>query len=579
MIAWLLALAWAEPELAAPVASDPAAVGLGVADEVPEASAPAEPWRLVAAYDPSAIAALDGSEPAYTWPRKPPLAETCGPAKSPDGLGVFEAEAVANGLTPTLALVLERRLPPGAAAPRLTTRDLRLSIGLPDGGEADGRILLQPMIEPRDLAVRIDAPGPLRRYGQLVRTQVEVETCLEHKVGRGWTGQSTERVRQAFLLTPPRTRLASRKYFGGQRDPVPALLGPPDACLDGVDAGLRAKDGRGEGSLTLVPTDVWGASLRPCDAVMIRGGEIAGDDTLVPLSVTMQGVARRRPRTWQRLVVELSSAREVPEDPDVRVRVTLAGSGDRPSECLHDGPLFEATGESASLEDVLATVPQRYPVLVDGGVARAVLLVPGWQVVEALRQLGATPGGPGAGADANAVDALRGAVADLPPTAVQDAVAFVLAHPEHLFLQLRPDLDDPPPPPETCPGRPGETAPPDDGAERPPWPNLAGVMWSRSLGQPWGYTVGLLDGRSAIVLPRREAPSWAQTIRAQRGLEQAALLVSLFLVVGVGLLAIRRIPDLWARIPSERAWYWPGKARAVPAEAELGEQLPDAEVE
>ena len=44
------------------------------------------------------------------------------------------------------------------------------------------------------------------------------------------------------------------------------------------------------------------------------------------------------------------------------------------------------------------------------------------------------------------------------------------------------------------------------------WSNLAGVMRSRTLGQPWGYTVGLLAGRSSIVLPRAQAPTWAQTL-------------------------------------------------------------------
>lgn len=560
MIAWLLAMAWADPAVVDPPAAEAA----------PSAPVRDDPWRLVAAYDPSAITVLDGAEPAFVWRPDPELTETCGPAKSPDGLGVFEAEAVANALTPTLALVLERRVDPEAAPPRLTTRDLRLSIGRPEDEDPRGRVLLQPMVEPRDLAVRVDAPDRLGRFGQLVRTQVEVETCLEHKVGRGWTGQDAERVRQAFLLTPPRTLLASRKYFGGQRDPVPGLLGPPDACIVGADAGVRARLGRGEGSLTLVPTDVWGASLRACDTVALTGGEIAGDDTLVPLSVTMQGPARRRPRVWQRLDVVLSSTREVPEEDDVRVQVRLGGTTDHPGECLFSGPLFRDVGASASLEDVLAKVPQRYPVLVDEDVARVVLFVPGWQVVEALRQIGASP---------VPDDEARRSVADLPPTAVHDAVAFVLAHPEHLFVQLRPGAGGPVGEAGACPGPEAEPSVPGADAPPVPWPNLAGVLWTRSLGQPWGYTVGLLDGRSAVVLPRKEPPSWAQTVRAQRGLEQAALMLSLFLVTGICLLAVRRVPDLWARIPSERAWYWPGKARPLPAEAQLGEQLPGAEIE
>jgi hypothetical protein len=557
MIAWLLTLALAEPTV-----GDPA---VGAA---PSASVREEPWRLVAAYDPSAIAVLAGAEPEFLWQPDADLTGTCGAPKSADGLGVFEAEAVANALTPTLALVLERRVAPGAKPPRLTSRDVRVSIGLPDDEDAAGRVLLQPMVEPRDLAVKVDAPDRLSRFGQLVRTQVEVETCLEHKVGRAWTGQDDERMRQAFLLTRPRSLFASRKYFGGQRDPVPALLGPPDACIVGANRERPPGDAPGAGSLTLVPTDVWGASLRACDSSALGGTEIAGDDTLVPLAVTMQGRAQRRPRAWQPLDISLTSAREVPEDADVRVEVRLGATPDGPGECLFSGPLFRKPGESAAVEDVLAMVPQRYPVLVDEEVARAVLLVPGWQVVEALRQVGASTD--------PASDERRG-VAELPPTGIHDAVSFVLAHPEHLFVQLRPGAGSAAEPDASCP-EPGAASNGPDAAKTT-WPNLAGVLWSRSIRQPWGYTVGLLDGRSAIVLPRREPPTWAQTIRAQRGLEQAALMMSLFLVAGVGLLAFRRVPDLWARIPTERAWYWPGKARPLPAEAELGEKLPDAEIE
>lgn len=515
-------------------------------------SALAEDWRLVGAYDASAVAALGESEPEFVWVPDSDMVESCGPAKSPDGLGVFEAEAVANGLTPTLALVLERRVTPGEDPTRLTTRDVRLSIGLDGDSAPDDRILLQPMVEPRDLAVRIEAPAALARFGQLVRTQIEVETCLEHKVGRGWTGQDAERLRQAFLLTPPRTLLASRKYFGGERDPVPGLLGPPDACVVGASSGPRAQLGRGEGSLALVPTDVWGASLRPCDAVALTGGEVAGPDTVVPLSVTMQGHARRRARAWRTLEVVLSAAREVPEEQDVRVQVR------HDDTCLFEGPLFRAVGASASLEDVLAKVPQRYPLLLDERVARTVLLVPNWQIVEALRQI--------ASADAE----VRGAVADLPPGELIDGVSFLLSHPGHLYVQIRPRSD----------ALADACAPEVAAAEDAPattWPNLSGVLQSRTLGEPWGYTVGLLDGRSAVVLPRRQAPSWAQTVAAQRGFEQAALLISLFTVFGIFLLALRRLPDLWARIPTERAWYWPGAAKAVPAEANLGEALPDQE--
>ena len=52
---------------------------------------------------------------------------------------------------------------------------------------------------------------------------------MEHKVGRGWTGADGDRLRQAFLLDPPDNNRPDRRYFGGQKDPVPGMLGPADA--------------------------------------------------------------------------------------------------------------------------------------------------------------------------------------------------------------------------------------------------------------------------------------------------------------------------------------------------------------
>ena len=72
----------------------------------------------------------------------------------------------------------------------------------------------------------------LTRLGiKLIRTQLEIELCLEHKVGRGWLGNDAENYGQAFLRDPPDHDRLDRKYFGGQRDPVPGLVGPSDACV------------------------------------------------------------------------------------------------------------------------------------------------------------------------------------------------------------------------------------------------------------------------------------------------------------------------------------------------------------
>ena len=88
------------------------------------ATADGDGWRLVAAYD---AAPLLKSAPAsgYLWRVPAGMEGSCGPAKMPMGLGKFEAEAVAQGLTPTLMLLLERRGPARELAPA----DVSLEIG------------------------------------------------------------------------------------------------------------------------------------------------------------------------------------------------------------------------------------------------------------------------------------------------------------------------------------------------------------------------------------------------------------------------------------------------------------------
>ena len=232
-------------------------------------SAHAAGWSLVGVYDSSALLATsrDEDSPRALWTAAPGMTRSCGPAKAPDGLGMFEAEALFDAQSPALAILLQA--PPGGAT--LSTDDVRVSLGI-DGPQ----LRLYPAVSPRALAVSISGPGSLR-HKQLVRTQLEMELCMEHKVGRGWIGGDGAALRQAFLLDPPAVGGADRKAFGGQRDPVPALLGPPDACLrreEGLEGGVVG--GQGEGSLDLVPSDVWGASLRWCGPEE-TGGAAAGE--------------------------------------------------------------------------------------------------------------------------------------------------------------------------------------------------------------------------------------------------------------------------------------------------------------
>lgn len=487
-------------------------------------AAHAQDWRVVAAYDSTSVAQLDPADPAYVWLADTDMMASCGPAKSPDGLGTFEAEAVSNGLTPTLALVLERTDP---QAPPLTTHNLRVALG-----SGEDRVLLQPMVAPRHLSVSIDANDSTTRYQQLVRTQIEVETCLEHKTGRAWTGQDTPRLRQAFLLDPPAGLDPSRKYFGGQQDPVPALTGPPDACMQVTwDAPQLPVSGRGEGSMSLVPTDVWGATLRPCTPNEAPGRPVLDASPGLTLSLSGQVVAPpRRFATWENLHIALSLL-DGDADEEARVHVAMSYEGTP----LVDQALFQAEADedgSRGIIDLMARVPYRFPTIgpEDDADRYAVLLIPNWQLVEALRRI-------------------ERASVDEPlhtsPVGITDAVGTVLSHPDMLFVQTRPA-----------------------NPEATEWPNLASVLQSRTLGQPWGFAVASHVARSPIALPRPTPPSIEATLWAQRAMEQALLLAS-FLIIGIGVLAgLRRLPDLWSRVPEERANYWPGLGDINLAETE-----------
>ena len=101
---------------------------------------------------------------------------------------------MANGLTPTLAILLER-LDGGEGD--LTPDDVRVALG------NDGpNLFFSRWFSHGFISVEIEGDGALR-YKQLVRTQLEMELCMEHKVGRGWTGADGASLRQAFLLDPP----------------------------------------------------------------------------------------------------------------------------------------------------------------------------------------------------------------------------------------------------------------------------------------------------------------------------------------------------------------------------------------
>lgn len=501
-------------------------------------------WNLVGVYDSAALGgmgaaqdALAGKPPSssYVWVAAPGMSGSCGVAKAPDGLGVFEAEAFSAGLAPALVILLEA----AGDAPPLTRDDVRVSLG-----KDQPSLRLEPALMPRTLTVSIQGEGGLR-YKQLVRTQLEMELCMEHKVGRGWIGGDETGLRQAFLLDPPDTEaseasylgagrdptapltpedgLPDRKYFGGQRDAVPSLLGPPDACLvraPGLDAATSGGT-KGDGSLDLVPSDIWGASLRWCNDFEKGGAVELSMPRSLPLRLSNLAGAPAPSALRSRTDLEVSVG---PGERDQDVRVSLR-YGDQ--KLLIDEPLFsepEREGEERGIKDLLASVPYQYPTTgtaADPG-RYTVLIIPNWQIVEALRRLH-----------------LGNPVTPLPiaGAGIQDGVGFILNNPEMLFVQL-----------------------PEGGKrDSPTWLTLSEGLAGKPFGlRAWGYTTGLLFGRKPIALPGFQEPTWAQASEAQRASRHGLFLGALAVLGVIGLAGLRRLSDLWTPVPEERVAYWPG---------------------
>jgi hypothetical protein len=406
-------------------------------------------YRLVGVYDPSSVVGLDPEmEREFHWSAAEGMVDSCGPAKGADGVGLYDADLIANRMSPTLAIVLEHSLDideylaqkkksarmrtqaamGSAFDPEkwerewnvkegknrrrnaVTEADLAIALGI---GEAEYR--LSPAVMPRHIAVRIDGDDSNIRYQQLVRTQFEVEMCMEHKVGRGWIGNDGTRLRQAFLLDKPEGDGKDRRYFGGQRDPVPALLGPPDSCLrvsDSLQTGATVSGGKGEGAMGLVPADVWGAALRDCSAYEGKGQRVLQPSPTVPIQLSESNDPQGRSRDvyWSDLVVEVGSG-ERDEDINVTVSYENKWLGDQwDPKVLEDRPLFPTASDLAEemaaagltveqdssaeskkegMRDLMAGIPHIYPTVgprYDPD-RYVVLYVPNWQITEGLRRM------------------------------------------------------------------------------------------------------------------------------------------------------------------------------------------------
>ena len=346
------------------------------------------------------------------------------------------------------------------------------------------------------------------------------------------------------------------------------MAGPSDACfvpntpeeLNGWRKLTGAGSGKGESSLGLVPADVWGADLRICNPDQAIGDSVRGFHKLLPLRLSSElpwDAPRALSATWNVLSVLIG---EGEKDEEIGLEVTFG------EETLYSGRLYDplppsedeqSFGQEYGIKDILAMVPHSYPQVgpPEDSERYTVLLIPNWQLVEAIRRLDAAEQAQGDEAKADALGSsmrtsLRGNF---------DGVGWVMEHPETLFIQVAP---------------PGEGS-----AKDAAWPNLSTSLAGHTgQARAWGYTTGLLSGRKPIALVSPDAPTFSQAASGQRAPHHGIFLGSLtalLLLVGAGLL---RLNHLWARLPEERVAYWPGKdlEKAEAGEGE-GMEAPPAE--
>ncbi len=514
------------------------------ADEVFQDPDEVDGYRLVAAYDASSLRALELLIPEeerprpyeYIWREHVNMKKACGPTKAPDGLGIFEAEAIANRQMPALMLLVERR----GDVPALDTSRVRVALG-----KEQPDIFLEPAVMPRYLQVAIEGDSATR-YKQQIKTQLQTYLCMEHKTGRGWQGGTGDQVRQALLLNPPDDfRLPDRKFFGGQNEPVPALLGPPQTCIKRSDdlEISTSSGGQGGTSLALVPSDVWGASLARCSDSIHPGGTYIGPRPIDwTLSKVTEGLGKPQSRRWSQLRVFMRSEGDLPDNQFIKVTYQGIEYVDPTDEdgvgtLVPERPLFERSDSGElGLIDIVSKIPYRYPVVGDGqdDERYTLLVIPNWQLVEAIRRQETGDYGkprPSAG------------------VGVQDGVGWILEHPEHLYVMV--------------PSDPQAFDHLDPSAAGMEWLNVARPM---SRGLQWGYTTGMLAGRAPIALPGPVEPTWIQASTAQRATPHGIFLGAIAVLLFVFASGITRLRDLWMRVPEERVEFWPG-----PAEEDGGE--------
>lgn len=503
-------------------------------------------WRVVGLYDTSPLLAEQGhvadGEP---WRPAPGMNESCDAVRRPFGLNAPDMAAISSGVSPALVVLLRGE---GEDLP-LERDDLRVSLK-----ERDHSFRLEPMVTP--MALRVEIVGDAeRRYQEQVRTQIETELCLEHKVGRAWIGGSSSFLKQAFRLQDPPSRRPDQGAFAGQLAPVPALLGAPDACVvegEGASPTPAERQGVAADSLDLVDADIWGASLRSCGSAESALGA-APSVNVLPWTLAGSGPSPATRALWRTLRVTLHDGPEPTFDLDIQSQHAL----DQWRSIVVARPLVRtvAAGEEGAgrttLTDLVALLPRELPVLSANGVdARYTLVVlPEWQVELGLRRLYS---GEGSNPDLDRVLSTAG-------TTPADAVGWVLAHPELLKVQVRPA---------------DQTA---DAAVAQLWPDLMASLsstlnWPGAPGderlllrwRDWGFPAGVQSARAPIALPGEVAPAPDLVAQAQRTAPHAVFLGATSVLAFILVSGLRRARDLWSAVPEERVSYWPMDGEPAP---------------
>ena len=391
-----------------------------------QADTPVKPnFQLVGVYDLASLmktSRVDGSK--FKWQPDSEMQKSCGNAKAPYNMNIMEAEAVASGMMSTLVVLLKRTESPSyldrndeeckpdkvqdcmLKYKEVSTEDIVIGLGV-----EKMEFALKPMVKPRNLYVSIKGHGKsleegsskdseegssenldTTRFQKLIKTQFELELCLEHKVGRAWRGGREKQLRQGFLLDPADEGGNDRKFFNGQRDPVSALIGPPRALLYKGDQSIvhdSAEALKGRGDINMTPSDIWGASLPSADRA--SPPPIVKRLRHLPFQISENGsrMLSRRRDYYSEVRIEVFAEKGTAEgkkdsdQEDVRIDVTY-----KSKKIMEQAELFPG-GDKTKLTDILTNLPYAYPTMgtkeePDMYVA---LMIPNWQIVEGLRRM------------------------------------------------------------------------------------------------------------------------------------------------------------------------------------------------